>query len=155
MTAMLRCANCLAPLRLDTGPIATCRYCSAQTRVDEPTQIAKPPVVSGSRLADAVRFVKGAISIPMLEANKPLPIHQTLTLSTSTDNQEKLGVNLMQGNEPIVSFTFPLEQRAPRGVPKIALTVRVSENGAMSLTLSEPGTRNTLDREGLTARVLA
>lgn len=155
MTSMLRCANCLAPLRLDAGPIATCHYCGAQTRVDQPAEIATPPVTSGARLAEAIRFVKGSFSIPLLEANKPVPIFHTELLSTSTDNQEKLEVNLMQGNDVVTSFAFPIQQRAPRGVPKISLTVRVSAAGAMSLTLSESGTTNVLDKGALTARVVA
>ena len=151
---MFRCANCIAPLQLDTGTIATCHYCGAQTRVDDPSAIAKPPLVSGSRLADAIRFVKDARSIVLLDANKPVPIFHTALLSTSTDNQEKLEVNLVQGNDPITSFAFPIHQRAPRGVPKISLTVRVSTNGEMSLTLLEPGTTNALDRDALRVRVV-
>ncbi len=138
------------------GPISTCTYCGAQTRIDEPARIAKPPMASGTRLADTIAFVtQTSRKVPLLEANAPVPIHQTLTLSTSRDNQETLEVSLVQGSDAITSFSFPLQQRAPRGVPKIALTVRVSATGAMSLTLSEQGAANALDRDGLEARVVA
>lgn len=155
MTEMIRCANCLAPLRLDTGPVATCTYCGAQTRIDAPREIAKPAVTSGTRLADTVSFaVSPTRSIPLLAANSPLPIFHTDLLSTSRDNQETLEVNLVQGSDPIASFSFPIQQRAPRGVPKLSLTVRVATNGAFSVTISEPGTTNVLDRGAMAVRVL-
>jgi molecular chaperone DnaK (HSP70) len=62
---------------------------------------------------------------------------------------------LVQGKQPIASFSFPIQKRAPRGVPKISLTVRVSASGAMSVTLSEPGTTNVLDRDGMLVRVVS
>ncbi|MEO7114070.1 MAG: hypothetical protein ABI183_26755, partial [Polyangiaceae bacterium] len=93
-------------------------------------------------------------SFPFLEANAPLPIFRTETLSTSKDDQDVLHVHLVEGKTSLVRFDFPLKQRGPRGVAKIALTVRVSATGAMSLTLSEQGTTNVLDREGVAVRVV-
>jgi hypothetical protein len=60
---------------------------------------------------------------------------------------------LLRCERPLASFPFPIRKRAPRGVPKIALTVRVAESGAMSLTLAEPGTDNVLDRDGIDVTV--
>ncbi len=115
------------------------------------------PGVSIMRPAQAVSFlsVHGGDD-SFLDANAALPIFRTETLSTQSDNQDGLTVKLsVQGDTPIVSLRFPIQQRASRGVPMIALTVRVSATGAMSLTLVEPGSDNILDRDGLTARVLA
>jgi hypothetical protein len=154
MSELLRCANCLAPLRLDAGPIVTCSYCRAQTRVDAPTVVEKPSVASGRRLADTIAFVTSSMhKIPFLEKSAPLPIFRTETLSTSRDDQDVLDVKLVQGERLLASFPFPIRKRAPRGVPKIALTVRVAESGAMSLTLVEPGTDNALDRDGIDVMV--
>ncbi len=154
MSQIFRCANCLAPLRLDAGPIATCSYCGAQTLVSAPAAVAKPPVGSGRRLAADVAFVVSPTRrIPFLEAGAPVPIFRTQTLSTSRDDQDELKVNLAQGERELASFGFPIRQRGPRGVPKIALTVRVAESGAMSVTLTEPGTDNALDRDGMLAEV--
>jgi molecular chaperone DnaK (HSP70) len=156
MTELLRCANCLAPLRLDTGTVATCTYCGAQTRIDAPREIAAAPVTSGARLAETVAFaLTPTRSIPLLEADSPLPIFRTNLLSTSRDNQESLEVHLVQGKDSIASFSFPIQQRASRGVPKISLTVRVATNGAMSITLSEPGTTNALDRDAMMVHILS
>jgi hypothetical protein len=149
---VVRCSNCLAPLRLDLGRIVACDYCRAQTRLDV-VQIVATPVASGARLAEGVGFVTPMGPIPFLEANAPLPIFRTETLSTGQDSQPALQVNLVQGTTQLARFEFPLRARAPRGVPKIGLTVRVAARGEMSLTLIETGTDNALDRAGLTARV--
>jgi hypothetical protein len=152
MPEVVRCPNCLAPLRLDVGPVVKCRYCDSQVRLDAP-QAASRGEASGKRLAHAIGFVTATRTVPFLEANAALPIHRTETLSTQSDDQEALKVNLVDGTTPIVSFEFPIQKRGPRGVPKIALTVRVSASGAMSLTLAEPGTSNILDRDGLSVSV--
>jgi hypothetical protein len=150
---IVRCGNCTAPLRLDVGPIVKCTYCGVQTRLD--TRACEPAEApSGARLAEDVCFVTPSMKIPFLNANAPLPIFRTETLSTQSDNQDALNVNMQQGDAMLVSFRFPIQQRAPRGVPKIALTVRVAATGAMSVTVAEPGTTNIVDREGLMARVV-
>jgi hypothetical protein len=153
MVEIVRCPNCLAPLRLDVGPVVQCRYCDAQVRLDAPQAIATKGVASGKRLAKAIGFATPAMTIPFLEANAPLPIYRTETLSTQSDDQEALNVNLVEGTSPIVSLKFPIQKRGPRGVPKIALTVRVSASGAMSLTVAEPGTSNIFDRDGFSVSV--
>lgn len=150
---LVRCANCLAPLRLDGGPIASCAYCGAQTRLDAPGTVATPSTPTGAHLAEAVAFVTKTFTFPFLEPSAPLPLHRTQTLSTHSDDQDALDVLLVQGATPLVQFRFPITKRGPRGVPKIALTVRVSAAGAMSLTLIEPGTPNALDRDGIQVRI--
>ena len=47
------------------------------------------------------------------------------------------------------SLEFPIQKRGPRGIIKIALTLRVSVSGQLSLSLIEQGTSNVLDRGGL------
>ncbi|HEY1957792.1 MAG TPA: Hsp70 family protein [Polyangiaceae bacterium] len=148
---MTRCANCLAPLRLDAGPIVTCAWCGAQTDLGTPAAVAKHGTKTGRRLEGDVAFVvTPTLRVPFLQAGAALPIHCTETVSTSRDAQEELKVHMMQGERELARFAFPIRQRAPRGVPKIALTVRVSESGAMSLTLAEPGTDNVMDYDAQT-----
>lgn len=154
MAEIARCPNCVAPLRLDAGPIVTCRYCEVQSRLGAPNVVTQAPKSGQARLAETVSFVTPTTTIPFLEKDKPLPIHRTETLSTRTDDQETLDVNLVQGSEPIVQFKFPIQKRGPRGVPKLALTVRVATDGAMSITVTEPGTTNAIDRESLRVRVV-
>jgi molecular chaperone DnaK (HSP70) len=153
MTPMERCPNCLAPLRLDVGPVVQCAYCGAQTRLAT-SAVEKPAAASGVRLAEAVSFKTPTKTIPFLDANAGLPIFRTETLSTQTDNQETLHVNLVQGATEVASLRFPIHQRGPRGVPKITLTVRVSATGALSLTVAEPGTQNIVDHVGQNVRVV-
>jgi hypothetical protein len=155
MPEVVRCPSCLAPLRLDVGPIVKCRYCDAQVRLDAPQAVAAKGEASGKRLAQMIGFATPTMTIPFLAANAPLPIYRTETLSTQRDDQDALDVTLVEGTTRVVSLKFPIQKRGPRGVPKIALTVRVSAGGAMSLTLAELGTSNTLDREGLSVSVLS
>ena len=154
MIELLRCPNCLAPLRLDAGPIVTCRYCGAQSRLDAPGVVVEPGAPGQRRLAEAVSFVTPTNTIAFLEAGRVLPIHRSETLSTRSDDQDALDVNLVQGTEPIVRFHFPIQKRGPRGVPRLALTVRVAPDGAMSVTVTEPGTTHAVDRDGLRVRVV-
>lgn len=154
MPELVRCPNCIAPLRLDGGPIARCIYCDTQCRLDAPTVVMTPGMPGQTSLADTVSFVTPTITIPFLEKGATLPIHRTETLSTRTDDQDALDVNLVQGSSPIVEFKFPIQKRGPRGVPKLALTVRVATDGAMSVTVAEPGTPNIIDRDQLRVRVV-
>jgi hypothetical protein len=154
MPEMLRCPNCLAPLRLDTGPIATCSYCGVQSRIDTPGVVVAKGAPGQRRLAETVSFVTPTNTIPFFDAGATLPIHRSETLSTRTDDQDALDVNLVQGAQPIVQFRFPIQKRGPRGVPKLALTVRLAPDGAMSVTVTEPGTNNAVDRDGLRVRVV-
>lgn len=151
---LVRCPNCLAPLRLDQGSIVRCGYCGAQSRLDAPGVIVERGAPGETRLAETVSFVTPTITVPFLDAASTLPIHRTETLSTRTDDQDVLDVNLVQGATPLVRFRFPIEKRGPRGVPKLALTVRVAIDGAMSLTVTEPGTKNVVDRDGVRVRVV-
>lgn len=150
-----RCANCLAPLRLDLGPVATCAYCRAQTPVAAaPSTVERSTAAIRRRVAAEIAFVVSpTLRIPVIEANTSVPIARTEMLSTSRDGQEALEVSLFEGSRALVGFWFPIRQRAPRGVPKIGLTVRIAETGALGLTVSEPGTENVVDRDGLSVTV--
>ncbi len=154
MAQIVRCPSCIAPLPLDAGAIVRCRYCNAQCRIDSPDAVVQPGEPGQTRLAEAVSFVTPTNTVPFLDKGKALPIHRTQTLSTRTDDQEALHVNLVQGTEPIVEFELPILKRGPRGVPKLVLTVRVATDGAMSVTVAEQGTANVVDREGLRVRVI-
>lgn len=144
----------MAPLPLDAGVIVRCTYCGAQSRLDTPGVVVEPSTPGQTRLAEAVSFVTPTNTVAFLDKGRALPIHRTQTLSTRTDDQDALEVNLVQGAEPIVHFRFPIQRRGPRGVPKLTLTVRVSTDGAMSVTVTEPGTENAIDRDGLRVRVV-
>jgi molecular chaperone DnaK (HSP70) len=105
---------------------------------------------SGARLAETVSFMTtSGMTIPFLQKDALLPVYKTELLSTSRDGQDKLEVHIVQGSTSVTRFEFPIQKRAPRGVPKIGLTVRVTTRGELSLTLAEPETTNILDRGGL------
>ena len=154
MVEIVRCPNCVAPLRLDAGAVVTCRYCEAQSRIDAPGTLLQPSVPGQRRLADAISFVTPTNTIPWLGNGSALPIHKTQLLSTRTDDQDALNVHLVQGAEKLADVHFPIQKRGPRGVPKLELTVRVASDGAMSVTVREPGTTNALDRDQIRVRVI-
>ena len=109
---------------------------------------------SGERLAETVSFMTtSGMTIPFLDKDATLPVFKTETLSTSTDEQATLQVHIVQGSTSVTRFEFPIEKRAPRGVAKIGLTVRVTTRGELSLSLIEAGTSNALDRGGLTVLI--
>jgi hypothetical protein len=87
------------------GPILRCVYCGAQCRLDGPPG-----------LVDAISFVTPTITIPFLDAAKPLPSYRSEPLSTQADDQDTLDVNLVQGATPhrAVPLSDP-ETRATRG----------------------------------------
>ncbi|HEX4512215.1 MAG TPA: hypothetical protein VH054_01730 [Polyangiaceae bacterium] len=141
---MQRCENCLAPLPLDDSALTlACTYCSAMTKNE-----------TGAFLAETVAFLTtSGMRIPFLEKDARLPIHKTELFSTSRDGQDVLPIHIVQGSTSVTKLEFPISTRAPRGVPKIGLTIRVSTTGELSLTLTEPGTTNALDRGGLTVLI--
>jgi molecular chaperone DnaK (HSP70) len=116
--------------------------------------VVQPGAPGQTRLAEAVSFVTPTNTVPFLEKGRVLPIHRTETLSTRSDDQDALDVNLVQGTEPVVHLRFPIQKRGPRGVPKLVLTVRVAPDGATSITVAEPGTSNVVDRDQLRVRVV-
>jgi molecular chaperone DnaK (HSP70) len=100
-------------------------------------------------LRETLSFVTPTMKVPFVESGSALPMEQKITLSTNTDEQETLHVNLIQGETPLVTLEFPIRKRGPRGTVKIELTLRISSAGELSLSLIEAGTSNILDRGGL------
>jgi molecular chaperone DnaK (HSP70) len=109
---------------------------------------------SGQHLAETVAFLTpSGMRVPFLEKDARLPIHKTELLSTAEDGQQQLRIHIVQGPTSVTELVFPITKPAPRGVPKISFTVRVSTVGELSLTLIEPETSNALDRGGLTVLI--
>lgn len=154
MPELVRCPNCIAPLPLDEGPVARCRWCGAHVRLDAPAAVAKPGETTGARLAETIFFVSPARKLPWLEAGTPVPIHRTETLSTATDDQPTFHIRLATASAELAAFDVPIRHRGPRGTAKIPLTVRVSKDGAMSVTVAETP-ENAVDREGIRVPVVA
>lgn len=96
------------------------------------------------------------MAIPLLARGAPLPATCSETLSSNSDNQESLHVDLLAGDAPtvagnrvLVSLAFPLQQRTPRGVARVKLSLMVDAAGALTVTVAELGADNAVRKEGL------
>lgn len=143
MLQALRCPTCTAPITFAPGQTTTtCRYCGAQVR-----DVAAPPPAprgpSKGTLAEglAIRTPSGAL-VPLLEAGAALPATKEETLSTSRDDARSLALELVASGAHARSLAR-LEvgiRPAPRGVPKVALALRIAASGeAFASLTSEDG----------------
>jgi len=162
MPEALVCPNCKAPLRIEsTQVLTTCQYCGYQIKQTAAALAVSAPA-AGPHLIERIGLaVKGARTVlEILAAGTTLPVEKRELLSTVSDNQETMTVTLVSGNSdkadenrPLAEIVFPVRQRAPRGVVKITLALRVGADGKVSLSLVEEGTDNRLERHDLSVAV--
>ncbi|MEN3362403.1 MAG: molecular chaperone DnaK [Mycobacteriales bacterium] len=91
--------------------------------------------VDGVRLVDVARLplavqTRGGIAVPLVRAGTPLPATGSATFTTVRDGQESALFQLVQGeseiaasNTPLGSFELSGLGPAPRGTPRIDLTI--------------------------------
>ena len=147
-TQAIRCANCSGAVTFPPGhSITTCSYCGYQVRLDGPAQ---PVLPTGPALATSISIrVPSGQTFPLLTAGTSVPAQHTETLSTSTDNQESITIDLVYGAKDLTKVVFPLQARKPRGVPMVTLFLKVDAAGTLTAFITEQGTTNTTKREGL------
>lgn len=143
MLQALRCPTCTAPITFAPGQTtATCRYCGAQVRdVAEAPPPPRGPAKGTLAEGLAIRAPSGAI-VPLLEAGAALPAEKEETLSTSRDDARSLVCELVAtGAHARTLARLEVGLRpAPRGVPKVALVVRIEASGdAFASLTSEDG----------------
>ena len=137
----LRCPTCTAPVSLPEGARATrCPYC--RTEIREVHGDATPPTPSGRALGEsiAIRTPAGA-TIPILDAGTALPAIREEMLSTSKDAQPSIRCELVvigSSTRPVAHLEVAIA-RAPRGVPKVPLVVRVAPDGEVYAALTSEG----------------
>jgi molecular chaperone DnaK len=79
----------------------------------------------------------------------PIPVERTYHLSTAEDNQTAVQISVYQGNCPILND--PRNRRlgevrlegipaAPRGMPRIAVTLAIDHNGILDVTARDVAT---------------
>ncbi len=86
----------------------------------------------------------GGVFAPIIEVGCRAPFSQTELFSTAVDNQDQIEIALYRGNAKLTRdnaflgrfavYEIPL---APRGVPKIAITLTVSTDGDIILTAKD------------------
>jgi hypothetical protein len=142
MLQALRCPTCTAPIAFPPGQTtATCRYCGAQVRdVASPPGATPGPAKGALAEGLSIRTPSGAL-VPLLETGAALPASKSETLSTGHDQQRSLVCALVAtGPRPrdLARLEVGLEL-APRGVPKIALALRVDASGDAFVSLTSEG----------------
>lgn len=104
-------------------------------------------VVSGQRkdlvLLDVISLTLGVetlggVMAPIIPKNSPLPIKRSKMFTTAVDNQQIVGIHVLQGerelsedNRSLARFELVGISPAPRGVPRIEVTFSIDANGIL------------------------
>lgn len=104
-------------------------------------------VVSGQRkdlvLLDVISLTLGVetlggVMAPIIVKNSPLPIKRSKMFTTAVDNQQIVGIHVLQGerelsedNRSLARFELVGISPAPRGVPRIEVTFSIDANGIL------------------------
>lgn len=79
----------------------------------------------------------------VIPKNTKLPAKETIKVTTTTERQEKVAVSFYEGESPVTKDNLYLGQivltipPAPRGMPKISITVEVQWDGSIVATVTE------------------
>ncbi len=89
----------------------------------------------------------GGVFTPLIHRNTTVPCSYTEIFSTARDNQEMVRVHILQGeramaddNKSLALFELTGIPPAPRGVPKIAVTFKIDENGMVNVVARDEAT---------------
>jgi molecular chaperone DnaK (HSP70) len=140
---MSSCTHCGAP-RADEAALF-CAYCG------------KGVAAKGPRLLEAISIeTAGDEATPVIAYGALVPTSFSNVFSTATDRQETIQIHLLLGNaarasqsRTLANLVLPIRSRAPRGVPRVQLTVTVDARGALRLKMEEIGTDNVYERSDL------
>lgn len=89
----------------------------------------------------------GGVMTKIIERNTTIPSKKTMTFSTYEDNQPAVTIKIYQGeraftkdNKLLGQFDLSGIPPAPRGVPKIDITLDIDANGILNVSAEEKGT---------------
>ncbi|MEN8207754.1 MAG: molecular chaperone DnaK [Candidatus Fermentibacteria bacterium] len=80
----------------------------------------------------------GGVMAPIIVKNSPLPIKRSKMFTTAVDNQQVVGIHVLQGereltedNRSLARFELVGIRPAPRGVPRIEVAFSIDANGIL------------------------
>ncbi len=134
---IIHCETCGAAVKMDGAP-QTCEYCGSPVRAGQ-TVLAR---------ALRIETAGGAASI-LLPRGTALPASFVEVYSTATDNQDSVGIHLLEGDAETVGgcrslgwFTMKGLGARPKGVPQIQFTFEVSADGETKIDVEDLDTGN-------------
>jgi molecular chaperone DnaK (HSP70) len=131
-------------------PHRYCEYCGTPIRLQE------------SVLARALRIeTQSDVASILLPQGTVLPASMVEIYSTSLDEQESVGVHLLEGDSETASrcrnlgwFTLTGIGPRPKGIPQIQFSLEVSAEGEIRIEVEELGTNNKKSFRGPRLAVL-
>jgi molecular chaperone DnaK len=92
----------------------------------------------------------GGVSTKMIEANTTIPTKKSERYTTAADNQDSVELHLVQGERPMAKDNRSLGRfvldgilPAPKGVPKIEVTIDIDVNGILHVTAVDQATKRS------------